>query len=286
MRKVENILIVQTAFLGDAVLTLPLVQVVKEFFAHSAIDVVVTPRAKELLTNHPAISEAFEFDKRGADSGVAGLIRMAGGLRRRKYDLAIVPHRSLRSALLVWLARIPLRIGFNRSAGRFLFTKTVKYVKDSHEIERNLSLLSALGIIERRKELPSLYPSAADGRRVDKLLFDLEVSHPDRLVAIAPGSVWNTKRWPKERFASLAVNLDDAGFEIVLVGGAEDRELCDDIHKLSGSMRVYNTAGMLSFLQSAELIRRCTALVSNDSAPIHVVRSNGSGIRFCSDRAV
>lgn len=270
MNNIENILIVQTAFIGDAVLTLPLVQMAKENFPLSKVDVVVTPRSRDLFANHPDIHETIAFDKRGTDSGLFGLRRLAKKLRQRHYDLALVPHRSLRSALLVLLARIPLRIGVDRSAGRFLFTKTVKYRRDAHEVERNLSLLAALGMHAQRKEFPHLYPSADDCKKVDKLLFDLEIVHPEKLIAIAPGTVWNTKRWLKEHFASLAVNLDDEGFEIVLVGGPEDEALCDDIHSLSRSAKVYNTAGKLSLLQSAELIRRCKVLVSNDSAPMHL----------------
>jgi heptosyltransferase-2 len=156
------------------------------------------------------------------------------------------------------------------SAGKFLLSQSVKYRRELHEIERNLTLLRAMGIAYSQRELPSLYPSAQDRQRVDKLLFESEVGRPDNLVAIAPGTIWNTKRWLKERYASLAVRLDDEGFEVVLIGGREDAALCDEIQKLSGSSRVYKTAGKLTLLQSAELIRRCKVLITNDSAPMHI----------------
>ena len=270
MRTVRNILVIQTAFIGDALLTLPLVRGVKEFFPDAHVDVLVTPRAQELFQNHPDIHDAIPFDKRGRDKGLAGLRAIVRLLRGRSYDLAFVPHRSLRSALVAWLARIPLRIGFHRSAGRFLLTKSVRYRNDLHEIDRNLSLLEGIGIMDHPMTLPRLYPSDDDRKAVEKLLFELEIGDVDRLIALAPGTVWNTKRWLKERFASLAVNLDDEGFEVVLVGGEEDRELCSEVRALSGSMKVHNTAGRLSLLQSAELIRRCRLLVSNDSAPMHL----------------
>lgn len=270
MNSIENILVVQTAFIGDVVLTLPLVQALKESFPHANVDMIVTPRAKELCANHPSLHETIVYDKRGNDRGVGGLLRMVKSLRQKNYQLAIVPHRSLRSALLAWLLHIPVRIGFDKSSGWFLFTKTTKYRHTIHEIDRNLSLLGKLKVEVLPKELPNLYPSADDCKVVDKLLFDYEVGHPENLVALAPGTIWNTKRWLKEGFASLAVNLDDAGFEIILVGGKDDEQLCDEIYKLSGSAHVYNLAGKLSLLQSAELLRRCKALVSNDSAPMHI----------------
>jgi heptosyltransferase II len=278
MRDFKNILVVQTAFIGDVILTLPLVQVCKKLFPNAIIDVVVTPAAKELCSNHPDIHETIEFDKRGTDRGVGGLVRLSRLLRSRHYDLAVVPHRSLRSAVLAFLSRIPARIGFDRSSGRVLLTKTVQYSQDAHEIDRNLSLLKPVsdGVVPR--ELPRLYPSESDKKKVDRLLVELEVARPDKLVAIAPGTIWNTKRWLKERFSSLAVNLDEAGLETVLIGGRDDQLLCDEVRILSGSSHVYNTAGMLSLLQSVELIRRCNVLICNDSAPVHMAAAAGTPV--------
>ncbi|MCX6143234.1 MAG: lipopolysaccharide heptosyltransferase II [Ignavibacteriales bacterium] len=278
MRDFKNILVVQTAFIGDVILTLPLVQACKRLFPAAAIDIVVTPAAIELCANHQDIREAVAYDKRGADSGLAGLMRLSRVLRSRSYDLAIVPHRSLRSAALAALSRIPIRIGFDRSAGKVLLTETVQHNRTIHEIDRNLSLLNPVTDTPVPRELPRLSPSEADKRRVDRLLVELEVIRPETLVAIAPGTIWNTKRWLKERFASLAVNLDEAGLEIVLLGGKGDEVLCQEIRTLSGSSHVYNTAGMLSLMQSVELIRRCRLIVCNDSAPMHMAAAAGTPV--------
>jgi len=278
MNDFKSIVVVQTAFIGDVILTLPLIQVCKKLLPAAALDVVVTPAAKELCANHPDIREAIAFDKRGADRGVGGLMRLSRRLRSRSYDLALVPHRSLRSAALVALARIPVRIGFDRSTGKTLLTDTVQYDRTVHEIERNLSLLKAVSDGTVPRELPKLYPSESDRRRVDRLLVEMEVVRPETLIAIGPGTIWNTKRWLKERFSSLVVNLDEAGLEIVLIGGRDDQVLCDEVRTLSGSSHVYNTAGMLSLLQSVELIRRCKALICNDSAPMHMAAAAGTPV--------
>lgn len=278
MMEIKNIVVIQTAFIGDAVLTLPLLQVLHKKFPDSHIDIVVTPRSKDLFTNHPDIREAIAFDKRGKDRGIPGLFRMAKHLRSRSYDLALIPHRSVRSAGLAMLAGVPNRIGFNRSAGRFLFTSSVKYRSDLHEIDRNLSLLAPLGLPPVRLELPHLYPTESDQKRVDRLLIELEIGSPERLVAIAPGTIWNTKRWLKERFASLAVNFDEAGYEVILIGGSDDESLCSSIQALGQSSRVYDASGALTLLQSAELIRRCKVLVCNDSAPMHLATAVGTPV--------
>ncbi len=269
-QEVERILVVQTAFLGDVVLTLPLVQILKIFFPSSDLDIVVVPRSAELLQNHPAFSEVIPYDKHGKDSGMKAFVRLVKKFRSKKYDLAFIPHRSLRSALLVRLSNIPIRIGFTKSAGKFFFTKSALYDKNPHEIERNIALLKGIGITYSNRELPSLYPSDDDRLRVDKLLFDLKISDQKNLVGIAPGTVWNTKCWLKEHFVALTHALANDGFEVILVGGKEDENLCTGVQQLSESMKVYNTAGKLSLLQSAELIRRGRVLISNDSAPMHI----------------
>jgi heptosyltransferase II len=278
MKEIRNIVVIQTAFIGDAILTLPLVQAAKKAFPSANIDLVVTPRSKELFSNHPDVHEAIGYDKRGADSGPGGLLRMARQLKSRSYDLALIPHRSLRSALLAFLSGVTLRIGFDRSAGRFLMSRTVRYNPDIHEIDRNLSLLNPLTPGSAKRELPRIYPSDADERKVDKLLIELEIGHADKLVAIAPGTIWSTKRWLKERFGALAVRLESAGWEVVLVGGSDDKRLCSEIRTLTKSSLVYDASGALTLLQSAELIRRCRVLICNDSAPMHLATAVGTPV--------
>jgi len=271
MRSVRRILVFQTAFLGDVVLTLPLVQAIADFFAHAEIDVVVVPRSADVCRNHPNIQSIIEYDKRGGDKGFAGYRNLLRRLRARSYDLAFVPHRSIRSATLTFLAGIPMRVGFTRSAGSFLFNKQVFYDKDVHEIERNISLLSGIGIHTLPFLLPTVHPSPEDKAAVDRILKDVQLSkRSHQLIAFAPGTIWNTKRWLKDRFAQLAEMLSEDGYNIMLVGGKEDIELCDEITAAASRTRVINMAGTLSVLQSAELIGKCSLLVSNDSAPMHL----------------
>jgi heptosyltransferase-2 len=268
--EIRNALIVQTAFLGDVILTLPLVQVLKRSFPSTGIDIVVTPQAAKLLQNHPALRAVLEFDKRGKDSGIGGLMSKVSQIRKGKYELAVVPHRSLRSALLVRLGNIPLRIGFHTSAGKILFNEVVRYEKSLHEVERNLRLLGPLGIEEKGAEYPELYPADDDRRAVNDFLKLAGIKDRTKLIAVAPGTVWNTKRWLKERFVELSRKLVEAGWGVVLIGGRSDVSLCDGIVHDISLPGVFSTAGELTLLQCAELIRRCQALVCNDSAPMHL----------------
>lgn len=266
----KKILVVQTAFLGDVILTLPLVQVLKRNYPTAEIDLVTVPTMLDVLSSHTDIHEIIVFDKRNKDSGIRGLLNTARKLRQKKYDIALVPHRSLRSAVLVWLARVPLRIGFDKSAGKFLFNRVVQYKSTEHEVERNLDFAQTLGIVVNKTEFPSLFPTSNDQKKVNEFLASMNFDDSKILIGIAPGTRWNTKRWLKERFAELAEQLAKQGYFVVLIGGNDDELLCQEIKKLLQCSNVISSAGKLSILQSAELINRCSVLVCNDSAPMHL----------------
>jgi len=265
-----KILVIQTAFIGDVILTLPLVQVLKRSFPESEIDIVATPQAAGLFANHPAIHRVIPYDKRGIEKGVRGFLRLRKVISESNYNLAIIPHRSVRSALLAYTSGIKRRIGFDNSTGRWLLTDRVAYRSEKHEIERNLSLLEPLNVGRISRELPSLYPCDKDREAIDHLLLTSGVDRPLKLISIAPGTIWNTKRWLKARFAEVARELAASDHAVVLVGSDADRPLCEEIKSLANDKNVLNTAGDLTLLQSAELIRRSAVIITNDSAPMHI----------------
>src|SRR5215510_12123415 len=111
----------QTSFLGDVVLTTPLLTALRQRLQPRRLVVVVRPEARALVDGHPDVDAVLVDDKHGADRGVLGALRVAGRLRQEGFDLAVVPHRSLRTALLAAAARIPRRIGFDASRGAWTF---------------------------------------------------------------------------------------------------------------------------------------------------------------------
>lgn len=269
MNTPQKILVVQTAFLGDVILTLPMIQVLKRAYPQAEIDVITTPAAAPLL-RHPDISAVIPYDKRNTQRGIGGILSLARMIRSRRYDIAVVPHRSFRSAVVTALGGIPMRIGLSAAAGKFLYTHIVPYEKSRHEIERNLNLLSALSIPLPAKELPSLYPDEPAMQSVNKFLFEREILNEQAMVAIAPGSVWNTKRWLAERYAELSLQLAERGCEVVIIGGREDSELGRAIAESAKHKKIHDATGSLTLLESAALIGRCSVLVTNDSAPLHL----------------
>ena len=271
----SKILILQTAFIGDVILATPLIRAVATGYPTSEIHFLTIPSSRNLVETLPTIRKLWIFDKRGKDKGFSGLLKLARQLRQEKFQLALVPHRSLRSASLVFLAGIPRRIGFDRSSGAFLFTDKVIYQHTLHEVERNLSLLEPLQLQPSENILPEIFPDDQDKLQVANWLKSCGIDESTPFITLAPGSVWYTKRWPAKYWAVLADLLSREKYKIILTGSAADTYLASEIIPAS-SIGIIDAFGLFTLRQSAELIRRSRLLVSNDSAPTHL----GSAVKI------
>ena len=265
----SSTLVIQTSFLGDTVLTTPLLA---QLANRGPVDVVTTPASAALLANHPAVRTVIPYDKRGSERGLRGLFRLARRLRHTGYDLALLAQGSWRSATLAWLARIPSRVGFNTSAGRLLYTTRVPYRDDLHHAARLLMLGRPNGREPTAEEMrPSLAPGDAERATVDALLARHGAVAGERMVALAPGSVWGTKRWPY--YPELAQLLAPQA-RVVVIGSSSDAPLAGAV--MAAEPTAIDVTGELSLLASAELIGRCAVVVTNDSAPLHLASAMGT----------
>jgi heptosyltransferase-2 len=268
-------LVIQTSFLGDAVLTTPLIA---ELARRGPVDVVTTPASSGLLANNPFIRRLFVYDKRGRDTGVRGLLRLARAIDRhwrgangagttRGERNAYLAQGSVRSASLALLAGCRKRVGFDSSPARFLYTATVPYDRSAHHAER-LWRLAAPGSTRPVEHMPTprIYPGESERSAVDELLGPpSDAARP--LVALAPGSVWGTKRWPY--YPELAARIAPR-CRLAIVGSADDSGAARRIAHAVGAQGVVDATGKLSLLASAELIGRADLLVTNDSSPQHL----------------
>jgi heptosyltransferase-2 len=169
---------------------------------------------------------------------------------------------------MMFLAGIPRRIGFERSLGRFLYTDVVPYFKTTHELERNLKLAETLLGKKTNLFLPQIVPGRNDRQIVDKWFADKGIVETDRVVCLAPGSVWLTKRWPADYWMELISRFNEKGITSIVIGGPGDKDLAFILEEgVKGGM--YNAIGCFSLRQSAEIIRRGDLLITNDSAPTH-----------------
>jgi heptosyltransferase-2 len=266
-RGAKKVLVMQSAFLGDNLLTLPLLRRLKEILPDATVTVLTLAKTADIFRGTPWVDAVLLDDKRGVHGGLAGPWRIAGELKARGFDLAVIPHRSFRSALIARLAAIPRRIGFDSSAGSFLLTDAVPFSWLMHDLERNLSLALPLGA--------GAAPSAGESRYVapPKMSAKLAALLPNgTLAGVHPGSAWATKRWLPGRFAELCVRLKADGLTPVLVGGPDDKALGASIAKECGAL---DLVGRTDLEELKALMGRLSVFVTNDSGPMHLAAAAG-----------
>jgi heptosyltransferase-2 len=257
-------LVIQTAFLGDVVLTTPLLSVLAN--RYGAVDVVTTPAAASLLECHPAVRDVVRYDKHGSGHGWRRFRQLGAALRARRYARVYLPHRSLRSAGLGLWSGAPDRIGFSDSPGAFSYTKRVRRPGEGHEVDRLLALAG-----DAAGDVPPVSLGLAPTDHAAAAAWLASHGVDQDFVALAPGSVWGTKRWPY--YAELAAGLDRP---VVIVGSAEDAPLADAI--VAACPKAVSAAGGLTLRASAALIQRAAVLVTNDSAPLHLATAVGTPV--------
>lgn len=272
----QKILIIQTAFPGDVILTLPVLQVIKREMPDSVIDFICIPKTSEILEGNPFVNDLIIYDKR--KSGFAGFSGIIKKLRNANYDTVISPHRSFRSTLISYLSGAKKTISFDSSAFNSLYNVKVKYQKDIHEIQRNLSLLEPIGIIEKNIIRPELFISAEVKEKISNYLSENNIKPKNKFICIAPGSVWFTKRYPKEKFVEVCNLLSDKDLKIFLTGGKADKNITEYILKNTQNKNVIDATGEFDFKESSELISRAELLLTNDSAPLHLANAVGTKV--------
>ncbi len=252
-----RVLLVQMSFLGDTILSTPLIGALRRRHPDAQLWTLTTPPAAELLAGDPTLAGRLTYDKHGSQRGVRGLLRVAKELRMLRFSVVYSLHRSFRTGLLLWLAGIPRRVGFSGTAGSWFYSHRVAPRRDVHAVLRFLSLLpDALGEAALRLFAPA-EPS-------NPKLSDLAKGAP---VAVFPGSAWGTKRWAAKHYHRLMEQLLQRGLGVVVLGAPGEREIAAEA---SAGLAVQNLCGQLSLQDMLWLVQRSRLVVCNDSLALHV----------------
>jgi heptosyltransferase II len=262
----KNILIIQTAFPGDAILTLPFIQELKKKHPESLIDVICIPATEEIFSASSQVNSVIVLEKRGKHKSILSFIKFTRELKSKNYEVVYSPHRSFRSALISLSLSAKESYGFENSSLPFAFNKVVKYDYSAHEVKRNLQLFGEEYSGEKWKILPEIVIPEESRKKVSKFLKDNNI---DKFISIAPGSVWETKKYPVEYFKKIVQHFVSSKIKAVLIGGNSDKALCEDVKK-ENDKDVFITAGDFSFIDSIELLKKSSLLICNDSAPTHL----------------
>jgi ADP-heptose:LPS heptosyltransferase len=270
----KKILIIQTASIGDVILTTPVIEKLHAFYPDAALDILVKSGMEGLFRGHPFLHEVLAWDKTGGKYRTfPGIIEK---VRKAKYDAVINVQRFALTGLLVALSGSKVRIGFSKNPFSFSFTHSVKHIirEGMHEMERNLMLVEPLTGISLVK--PRLYPSATDAAKT-------AVYKTGEYYTLSPASLWYTKQYPVEKWLELISYVPDRT-KIYLLGSKQDVTLCEDLRIRSGHPGCLNLAGNLGFLESASLMQDARMNFTNDSAPMHLASSVNAPVTviYCS----
>jgi heptosyltransferase-2 len=271
----ERILVVQTAFLGDVILTTPLVAALRRHAPSAEITMLVTPAAAGLVAHHPALDRVLTDDKRGRGRGIGGLLRLVRTLRSHRFTVALAAQKSVRTALALRAAGIPRRIGFATAPAAALYTELVARPPTAHDRDRLLGLLAPLGVAMPAPERLRPWIAVDAATRAHAAAMLAPHARPGRpFAAICPGSAWRTKRWPLASFAALVRALDADGYRCLLFGGPDERALTADVHAAAGGLAV-DLGGTTDLPMLAAVMGQVAVAVTNDSAPMHVATAAG-----------
>jgi heptosyltransferase-2 len=273
-----RILIAQTSFLGDVALSTPVFAAIKRCHPEARLTAWVRPDTAGILAGHPHVDALLVDDKRARDRGLASL-RTLGRLRAGRFDLVLALHKSFRTAWLLAAAQIPRRVGFRQSAGRFFYHRCIERDPTQHDVERNLSILAGIDIDPATVISRPFVACSADAiDRFHALLRMQHVATDLPLIAVAPGSVWATKRWTVDGYAAFLRALrDELGATPVLLGAVADRPYADAIQQAAGNIGV-NLVGQTDLSMLVAAIDQSAALVTNDSAPMHIAVARGTPV--------
>lgn len=270
---IEKILIRSTNWLGDAVMTTPAIGAIRGTFPNAHITILATPLVAELFSPHDHIDEIMVYDKKGQHAGFAGRLLMARQLRARHFDMAILLQNAFDAALITWLARVPIRMGYRTDGRGFLLTHGCALsleTKRLHHVEYYLKMLASFGITTGTKTL-SLMVTDNEEREASRVLLEAGINSGDCMIGINPGATYGSaKRWYPERFAAVANELCRRwGAKAVITGSPTEREIADEIAAAMDGACL-NLAGRTSVRELMALIKRCDFFITNDSGPMHI----------------
>jgi glycosyl transferase family 9 len=261
-----KILIIHTAFIGDIVLSTPLIQKLKDLYPKSKIDYLTLPTNQSVLYNNPNLNEIILYDKKGKDKGIKGFLKVLKILKQKKYDYAVIPHRFIKSILLAKLAKIPDIVGFDVATGSSLLDKKVHYDMKKHEVERLLNLVEYEG-----EKIPvRIYPAKENFVKIEKMLKNSGYTgkKEQKLILVAPGSQRPKKMWPIEKYREIIERLKkNKNYFIGITGSKSEKELPLNFEK---DKNVIDFRGEISLVEFGALISKADVVVGNDSSPIHI----------------
>lgn len=274
--KMRRILIINVNWLGDTLFVLPFVKALRKNFPQAHITVLTHPRCREVLDVSPHIDEIILYDEKGRNRHLLSRFAVISQLKSKQFDTAFILRKSLSRSMLIFLSKIPERIGYDNKRAGFLLTKRVPVPKEAlHKAEYFLGLARAVGIDTKEARYEFAVSDIARGK-AEEILKDTGLREGEDFMVMNAGGNWGLKRWPAENFAELGDRVyERLGLKVVLAGAEKDIELCREI---SGLMKYKPMllCGKTDLKTLGAIFKKAKWVVSNDSGPMHIAAGVGA----------
>ena len=259
-------------WVGDAIMTTPVVRAVRRQYPSAHITVLAKPWVVPVYDTNPHVDEVMVYENTGRHKMGMGTLRLARDIRKRDFHLAVLMQNAFEAALLAFLAGVPERLGYNTDARALLLNRCVKMdpaLKKKHLIDYYIAILTGSGIPSAGREL-ELHIGSADKVWADSFLHENRLGQPAPAIGINPGATGGTaKQWFPERYARLAQAFKETyRTKVVIFGGPADHSLGEEISAAAPGACI-NMAGKTSLSRAFALIGRCDLFVTNDSGLMH-----------------
>ncbi len=270
---VKKILIIGPSWVGDMIMAQTLFKIIKQCDLNNQIDVLAPDWSLPVLQRMPEISTAIAMPVRHGEFGLKQRITIALKLRNEGYAQAIILPNSWKSALIPWIAKIPLRTGWLGEM-RWGLLNDVRYL-DKKLYSKMVQRYAALGGNAKQK-LPDVLPTPkllASEESVATAVKKFSINTAKPILALCPGAAYGTaKRWPVEYFAQIAKQKIAFGWQVWLFGSSQDSLVIDNIRGQISNETI-SFAGKIDLLETIDLLSIVNAVVTNDSGLLHMAAS-------------
>jgi heptosyltransferase II len=270
-----RILVVAPSWVGDTVMAQPMFRLLHERHADLALDVLAPPFTLPLLTRMPEVRLGIAAHFGHGELKFAARRRLARELRAGHYDQAIVLPNSLKSALIPWLAQIPVRTGF-RGEMRYGLLNDLRKL-DHRALPKMVQRFAALAL-DCGADLPQPLPAprlSPDSDNLKEIVQKQQLTLIKPVAVFCPGAEYGpAKRWPAEHFGALATCAVQQGYAVWLIGSPKDTGIGEDIVRASDGACV-NLCGKTPLEDAIDLISAASLVITNDSGLMHVAAALG-----------
>jgi len=273
--EIKEILVIRTAYIGDVVMTLPILKPLKGLYPNARITFLTSLGAKDIFLNNPYVDEvlaydAFWFYPKRLKEAIRGYGKFLKILRSKKYDMVIEARADIRDILLLsFFSKARYRVSYRVGGGGYLLTHVVPYEEIKHRVDYHLDIVKYLGAGTSEIEW-GLYLGGEEAKTTESLFIQERINSSELLVGIHPGGRKELKSWKPERFAELADKIiDKYGAKVIFTGSPQEEGRIEKI-KTNMSREAVNLSGKTNLRLLSGIIKKLHLFICNDSAPLHI----------------